>query len=395
MQEAIVVKPAQSLTPQQSGEVSDYAVKALMHIARARAAIHEKKQTDVDKELKKALAYLALAKTKLPTSKIIDEVNIAKAHIKFAETETVVEDLVPIYSDLTVVGELIPVQQANDKLNEAKAALKQGNKKAAEASLNAIEESLIYTEVDLPVASTERYIKAALKYVAHDDLAKADKTLRAAEDNLQFLSFDMESPIAEARDNLSLASQNYTTKHYSQVKKNLIAAKKWLEVARASVDRDSAATEEYEAINQLEGDVEKMSVRLDKKDTSLAASLEGALHKLNAMAETEAEKIVIGWKDKRPDTDVRADLIEAKQHVAFAENMQFYAHSDPADVFKSLDQAKADLENVAHSGKLSDKAFRTLETVRKDLETIRKTPGKRGTYERIRAHLRELIHNRF
>ena len=179
------------------------------------------------------------------------------------------------------------------------------------------------------------------------------------------------------------------------VKNDLIRAKKWLEIARVSVDRNSVAVDEYETINQLEGDIEKISVSLDKKEKNLAGSIEGALHKLKAMAEREAEKIEIGWKTKRPDADVRADLIDAKQHVAFAENMQFYAKSDPADIFKSLDRVKTELDKAAKSGKLDSKASSELDLVTKDLAMIRKKPDDRGVYERIRARLRGLIHNNY
>ncbi|WP_457668817.1 YfdX family protein [Thiolapillus sp.] len=395
VQETVVMQPERTVTPQQADMISGYAAKALLHIARARGAIHDKNLSVAEKELGQAHAYLELVKAKRPTAKVLDEVNIAKAHLEYAELDTVADDLVPIYSDLTVLGELVPVGQARQNLDSASQALKKGDKSAAKAALGAVAESLIYTEIDLPVSSTEHHIATAQDYIRQGNYKKADQVLAAAEDNVVYLSYDRESPIAEARDNLFLAGKDYAAKHYDDVKKDLIRAKKWLEVARTRVDRNSVAVDEYETINRLEGDIEKISVSLDKKHNNLAGSIEGALHKLKAMAEREAEKISIGWKTKRPDTDVRADLIDAKQHVAFAENMQFYAKSDPDDIFQALDRAKAELDKVAKSGKLDGKASSELNLVTKDLAMIREKPDNRGVYERIRARLRGLIHNNY
>lgn len=395
IQETVIVQPGQALTPQQSEVISSYAAKALLHIARARSAIRSKNQATIDKELGEAHAYIELVKAKRPTAKVIDEVNIAKEHLEYEEVDTVVDDLVPIYADLEVMGELVPIGQIREQLDNAKQAMKKGNKGAAKASLAEVADALFYTEVDMPVASTERHIAAAQGYVAQGKYDQADKVLAAAEDNLVFLSSRMESPIAEARDNLFLAGRNYADKQYDNVKKDLIRAKKWLEIARASVDQNSTAVAEYETINQLEGDIEKISVDLDGKQKNLANAIEGTLHKLKAMAEREAEKISIGWKKKRPNTDVRADLIDAKQHIAFAENMQFYAKADPADIFKSLDSAKAELAKVAKSGKLDSKATKELVLVTKDLANVRQKPDNRSAYERIRARLRGLIHNNY
>ena len=389
--ETVMVAPGPAETLQQADMISGYAAKTLLHIARARSAIKKKNRPAIDKELGEARAYLELIKAKRPTTKIIDEINIAKAHLDVEEIGTVADDLVPIEMDLVVVGELVPVDLAQQKLEKAKSAIKNGDKKAAKSALVEVADALVYTEVDLPVAATERYLSEAQKYIAQGKNELADKALSNAEDGLVVLSVDMESPIARARDRTDLAMRDYKAERYEAAEKNLMIAKKWLEVARKSAYQSPVAVNAFETINKLEGDIEKIAVGVKKHENTLAAAIEGALHKLKAMAEAEAEKAFIGWKKKQPDSDVRAELIKAKQHVAFAENMQFYAQSDPADIFKSLDDARAELDKAAASGQLNGKAAAEMDQVKKELAMIRQNPGQRDMYSRIRSQLSHMV----
>ncbi len=393
--ETVIVEPERIVTPEQADMISGYAAKALLHIAQARSAIQSKDRPAIDKELGEARAYLELVKAKRPTAKVIDEIDIAKAHLDYEEMDTVADDLVPIEADLTVIGELVPVEQARQNMEKVKQAVKKGDKAAAKAALVDVEDSLIYTELDLPIASTERYVADAQSYVAQGKYKLADKALDAAEAGVVFLSVDMESPIAEARDSIIMAKSDYAAKRYDAAENDLVMAKKWLEAAREDVDQNSVAVNSFETINQLEGDIDKIAVSVKKHDDTATGAIEGALHKLKAMAETEAEKASIGWKKKRPDSDVRADLIEAKQHVAFAENMQFYAKSDPADIFEALDHAKAALDKAAASGQLDEAASSELGQVKQELTTIRENPDQRSVYSRIRSQLSSLIDGKY
>jgi hypothetical protein len=389
--ETVVVEPGRAETLQQANLISGYAAKTLLHIARARSAIKNKNWPATEKELGEAGAYLELIKEKRPTTKIIDDIDIAKAHLDVEEMDTVAEDLVPIETDLMVVGELVPVELARQKLEKARSAIKKGDKNAARSALVEVADALVYTEVDLPVASTERYLSEARKYMSQDKYEAADRALSNAEEGVVFLSVDMESPIAGARDRVILAMRDYKAKRYEAAEKNLMTAKKWLEVARKIAYQSPAAVNAFETINRLEGEIEEIAVGVKKHENTLAGAIEGALHKLKAMAETEAEKVFIGWKKKQPASDVRAELIKAKQHVAFAENMQFYAHSDPADIFQSLDNAKAELEKAAASGQLNGKAGSELGQVVRELAMIRQNPNQRDVYSRIRSQLSHMM----
>ncbi|HEB95608.1 MAG TPA: YfdX family protein [Sedimenticola thiotaurini] len=390
LQESVTIEPGRTISPHQADIISRSAAKVLVHIAEARSAIQAKDRTRADKALGEARALLEIIRAESPTSKVIDHITVARKHLDYKETETVEADLVPIYADLMEIEDLVPVQSARQKLEQAGKALKKGDKKAATTALSAVQNALIYTELDLPVHSTERHVISAQQKLVDGHFAQADRELDAAEAGVVYLSIDVVSPLAQARRGLYLARQDYAARHYGEVKRDLASARRWLERAASGADKATVA-----AANDLKRQIDDITARLGKADKGLEKPIEGAWRKAQAMAEREAEKASIGWAGKRPDSDIRADLIDAKQHVAFAENMQFYAESDPADIFQTLDRAKAELDRVAAAGTLDAKGRQELEQAQKELASIRQDPKRHNLYDIVRSRLRGLIHHNF
>lgn len=384
-----------TISSHQQYDVSFSAANVLVHIAQARSAIHDKDQSRAEKELGAAGALLAIIKDARPTAKAIKHTQVAKEHLNFKKPADVTTDLIPIYSDLTAIEDIVPVHLARKHLEKAGQALKKGDKEVATNALVAVQEALIYTEMDLPLSSTAEHIATAQKALANGNLQQADKALEAAEGSVLYLSMEITSPLAEVRSNLYLARQDYSAKNFEEAKADLLAARKWLEVDKRSIDKTTTdAVDRFNMIRQMGKQIDKLAVKLDQHDKDFGNNIEGILKKIDSMVERELEKAFIGWKEKRPKADLRADLIEAKQHVAFAENMQFYAMSDPADIFQALDTAKSKLDSAAR-GNLDEKSRKELNQALKELAIIRKDPKQRDLYESIRARLRGLIHNKY
>ncbi len=370
--------------------MSRSAAKVLLHIAKARGAIHAKDFVLAKKELEQARFTLDALKTDRPTAKTHTHIQIARQHLKYENTDKVLADLVPIEEDLTEIATFYPVGQVKLHVDAARKHLKAGDKAGAKAELIAADAVLIYSEFDLPLSSTEHQVALAQKALEANKPKQAEQALQRAEGGVLFVSQIVASPALQARDSLWAAKQDYAEKNYAAARRDLDKADFWLAKLAKSSDkntRDEAAS--------IKAAAEDLAKKVEHKADGLGKSLEGIWERGMALAEREAEKASIGWKDKRPDADIRADLIDAKQRVAFAENLQFNAMADPADVFKALDQAKTLLTKASGSSPFDDRARFELKKAIKEIGMIHDTLNRRGLYEIVRARLRGLIHNHY
>ncbi|WP_457676701.1 YfdX family protein [Thiolapillus sp.] len=391
--ETVILQPARKMTERQAALISENATKVLVQIAEARGALRAGDRPRAEKALGRARALLALIRRERPTEKIIDRVELARKHLEYEEAATVAADLVPVYADLTLVEDLVPVDEAKAQLGKAREALAKGDRKTARKALTVLQESLIYTEVDLPVSSTGRNILAAQKALAAGDLKKAEKALKAAESGMVFLSVEVVSPLARARDDLYLARREYAAGHYDQAGKALAEANRWLDLAnRDTPPNMPAGLQRLEVINDMKRQIDELAVNMGRHEQKkgVGRRLEGLWHKLASMVETEVESAFTGHGPTPSQADIRPRLIKVKQHVAFAENLQFYAKSDPADIFKALDDARAELESA-----LGDEPGNVLlKQLLEELASLRKMPDQRELYDSIRGRLRKMIHQR-
>ncbi len=304
LQETVVVEPGRTVTPRQAQVISRTAAHVLMYIAEARSAIQAKDRARADKLLGEARAWLEVIKAERPTTKVIDHIRAASSHLDYKDTESVGADLIPIYAELDEIGDLVPVQAARKHLDQASEALKKGEKAKAKTALDAVTESLIYTELDLPIAATEARVIEAQKALASGDTQQADQALDKAEAGVVYLSVDMESPLALARGELTLARQDYAAKRYAEVKRDLEVAKRWLD--QAAKGSDPAAVAEAQALGKR---VDDLLARLAQGSGGLEKRIEGVWHQARSMAEREAEKASIGWKASRPDVAKNDHLV--------------------------------------------------------------------------------------
>ncbi|HFD81247.1 MAG TPA: YfdX family protein [Gammaproteobacteria bacterium] len=381
LKENVTIEPGRSITPQEESILSRSAAYVLRHIAAARSAIQQDDPELAAKQLEKARKLIDIIKSARPTTKVVDHIWVDKKDLDYQTVDEVAVDLIPIYTDLAELDELLPAGKTRDYLS------RKGGGEATAAKLKAIEDAVAYTEVDLPLAATERQVIAAQKQLAAKQLNQADEALAKAENAVQVVTLVVESPMAKAREDLWQATRDYATGQYDAVRKDLASARNWL--ARAGRDGDRLTRE---AASRLEKAIARIDTSISAAGgADTAHKLEGLWHRAVALAEREAERVSIGWSKHRSTAEARAELIEAKQHIAFAENLQFYAESTPDDIYKALDDARAELEKARASKRLDDATRNKIVALETELAQIRKDPADRSRYRDLRTKLRAMI----
>ena len=382
LHEDVAIAPARSLTPQEETILSHSAARVLQHVAAARAAIHEKKADRATAELVKAQNLINIIKAARPTIKVTDRIWLDKKHFEYKDTQVVPLDSIPIEAALTDIADVVPME----KLRQHVATMKKTKKAAKAKGLEALQDALVYTEVDLPLASTEEAVIRARTALADKDFKTADRVLAMAQEGVKFLSIAIESPMTAARNALAQANQDYAAKKYDLVEQDLVAAK--AQLARAVKSADALTRREAKRLEDGIAAVENQ-VAAGGKDT--ARAIEGLWDRTVALAEREAGMARLGWSKYRATTQARAALIEAKQHVAFAENLAVYAKADPKDIFKALDDAAKDLREAQADTHLSrtdqDEIARLIGAV----DALHKDLEDRAAYSAVREELRKMI----
>jgi uncharacterized C2H2 Zn-finger protein len=278
VEENMTVVPGRTITSGEESTISSAALKTLRHIAQARAYIHVKDLLKAQKELKQAKTLLEIIKTTVPTDKIKDRIWVAKKHLSYEDTETVMQDLIPIYSSLDEIEEFAPMDRAKEHINKAKNHLKNGNKKGADEELKLADEAVVFTEVDLPLKDTERHVNAANMYLTKKEPKKADAALKSAEDGVQFLSMMDSSPVLQAKKSFWHATQNYAAGRTEAAKADIKEAKAYLVKAGKIVDAKTKTEAE-----KLVKDIEAIEVKMDKVDHETGQELKKLYERFKAL----------------------------------------------------------------------------------------------------------------
>jgi len=261
IQEKITVTPGRTITPREESTISSAALKVLRHIAQARGDIHSKNLSGAQAELKQAQKLIEVIKATLPTEKIKDRIWVAKKHLTYEDTDTVMQDLIPIYASVDDIEEFAPMNNVKEHVDKAKKHLQNGNKKGANEELKLADDAVVFTEIDLPLGYTEKKISSAQKFLAKKEAKKADISLKSAEDGVQYLSIMDTSPVYQARKSFWRATKNYLAGKTDAARADIKDAKAYL----AKVDRTVDAKTNTEIDNLLK-DTETIEAKLDKFD---------------------------------------------------------------------------------------------------------------------------------
>jgi TPR repeat protein len=240
----MTITRGRTVTPEEQSIISSAAIKVLRHIAQARADIHEKNLIRAQNELKQTHPLFEIIKATEPTEKIKDRIWVAKTHLSYESTETVMNDLIPIYASLDDIEGLVPVEKTREHINNAKKHLEKGNKKGAGEELKLADESLLYAEIDLPLGNTERHIINAQRFLRKKEAQEADAALKSAENGVQFISVMDSLPVVQAKKSLWQASKKFAEGDLAGAKRDLEEAKTYLEKAIKSGDAKTSTEAE-------------------------------------------------------------------------------------------------------------------------------------------------------
>ena len=298
IEEKLTVTPSRTITSSEEQAISSTALKVLRHIAQARADIHEKDVNHANAELRLSQTLIDIIKAALPTENVKDRIWVAKKHLSYEDTETIKQDLVPIYSSLDEIQDLVPVEKSRDHINNAMEYLKKGNKEGAKEELKLADESLLYSEVDLPLAYTERHITAALGFLERNDAKKADEALKLAENGVQFISIDINSPVAKAKKSLWQASRNFSTGELAAAKRDLKEAKIFLGKAVKVGEAETRAEAE-----KLVKDIEAVEGKVDKGVKETGQEINNLYERVKALTLSAVNVFQAGGNQAGEDID--------------------------------------------------------------------------------------------
>ena len=395
LKETVTTSAGRSLSPTQEAELSRSAVRVMRYIAYARSDIAKKNTKAAKANVALAQMLIDDIRMNMPTTIVKDRIKIAKEHLKYESVEEVAADLIPIEASLTVIEDYVPVSVSKGHIRKAGKHLKKGDKKSASEELEAAEVALVYTEVDLPLSSTEGHINDALEALNKKKLSQADKALAEAEGGVIFLADVIEAPVTQAKHHIWQATKYYSAKEYGKARRELDKASVLL--ARAAKSSDDKTSKEA---SKLKSDVDSLGRKLDSGAHSELSGIKGVLHRSRALADREAEKVSVGWKNHKENKALKSDFIDAKLHLNKAMSYAEAAGNTSTttltkEVETELDQAKVYLDRAATStdkgvANMAKKWSADLKNARARLKNGEKE--SLTDYQNIISELRSEIH---
>jgi hypothetical protein len=207
-------KPDFLLTAQERESLSLSAGQLLIHVDRARDALHLNDQTRAKQEVDKALTLARILKTTLPTFTVKTKVDAGTLH--YEDDAKVQPPLVTLHEELNTVAILKPIRNAK-KEQEKKDAITQGRPLAADIELR---ESRAQLNVDLALVGLE----AAQRALSENKTNVAEGALTAVQTGVVFEHVVADLPLERARLNLFLARQAVKSHNSQEVTTTLNVA---------------------------------------------------------------------------------------------------------------------------------------------------------------------------
>lgn len=194
---------------------SDAAVKVLLGVAEARAALQRKDPAG-------ALAHVNATSATLTR---ITDIPLVPIYTELAQSSF----LAPIETAKKEAGGSVSQSQAVPKEAEASGSQSSATVKAPGAApLVAQSVTADYSRVLLDTSVTRRQLDAARAALNRGDIKTADNSLRTIEQNVVLESTATRMPLVKARENLTLASTDAARSDWPGVKAQLNAAAKSL-----------------------------------------------------------------------------------------------------------------------------------------------------------------------
>jgi len=386
----VQVGPGKKLTLEEESAISRSAVKILLHIAQAREAIHHK-DLDVAREaLRKSMMRIEVIKSKLPTVKAKDLISVARIHLSYESAGDVLPDLMPIYGSLNALEGLVSVETARDHVRKAEQNLRESMEKEAQKELLLAGEALIDTETDLPLDNAANFIVAAYGHLLVNEPEKADTELKAAEKAVRIVGISIYSPLFNAGRVLHDSWEKSLAGRFGEAKMDLQEARGYL------VEEFGQGYAAFQGqVQDLLKDTEAVLDRVEQGGEKTASHIKGLERKAKALYKRSSEYAIAGLEETDEGSKPKAELIEAKMHIAYAD----IYHSTMVDEEKAeaeMEQAESYLEKACEQ--VSEQTRTKIETVRANLVYLKKHRQKADNsihlrYEEMSQELSRIIQN--
>lgn len=389
IQEEVTVAPGKSISQREEAIISSAGVKVLRHIAQARSDIHAKDTEGANTELDQTGKLLEIIQEALPTTRVKDRIWIAKKHLEYEDSQEVLPDLVPIFTSLDELIDIMPVDVPKKHLEQARKHLKSGDKEKAREALDATETALQYVEIDLPLSTTRQFVAQARDSLDKARPDDADMALKSAEDSVVYLSVAIEQPLFTAKALLWQTVLDVEAGNEDQAKADLQGAIGYLETASQSDQKPTreAAVQLLAQARQLQSDL--------RNGGDVGVKSRHLWERAQALADRSLEYLAAGWARYRTGNVLKADLIEARLHLANARIDLFTGH-ESSQARQELDTSLRYLEKAAEKTqqqKVDQTHAKRIDAMRsaiKDLDTDPST-AKQAGYLALEHQMSDII----
>lgn len=387
IEEKVSVAPVKTVSARDEKMIASAGTKVLRHISKARADLKKKDGDAAKAQLDKAETLLKIIEVSMPVNKVNDRIWVSKKNLEYNDSEEVMPDQIPLYSELDEQVDFKPVELTKQNIDKHREQLKHSDEQHATKDLETEDAALVYTEVDLPLSITRQRVTSAQADIAKGNLIQADKTLKSAEDSVSYTTVDVNEPLTVAKSSLWSAITNYSAKAYDQTKIDLKKAIEYLQTAAQSADKITSR-EAAKLVEETKNLEDKVAIQ----STETAKKLDLLWHHTAALSERSIEYMSTGWSSLRADSKIKTDLIDAKLHMV---NAQIDRFTDD-----NVKEAKSELEtSLSFLDRVADNAPDAQKTqvkqmrneVKKLAKAVSNSADARQQYFKIEQQMSHLI----
>lgn len=248
---------------------------------------------------------------------------------------------------------------------------------------------LVYSEADVPLNATRRLVTEAQDSLRRKNVEAAGAALMAAEDNVVYLSAAVHEPLVKARRSLWQAAQDYAAGAYDAAKSDVDRAIGYLDHVKQNTDEETR-----KASQALSEQAQSLNTMMETKSKDVPSRLDDLWQRAKAFSERSAEYIAAGLQDATTKSGLKADLIEARLHLSYAEIARFTTH-DTEQTAEELGLALSHMDQAVDQASTAQ-APKVL-TLRDGIDALAEEPPadqKESRYAELEGELGRVIEAR-
>ncbi len=267
-------------------------------------------------------------------------------------------------------------------LSAAHQALTEKNISSAKASLTAAQDFAVSLKKMIPFTRISEEIKDSKGNILQIKYGYLLDDMLPVYENLEQL--DLYAPELKSRVATRKTPENKTSAAHVEELFEAEDTTVYLPVLHVSSLIDNALA----ALDRKNADINTAKVAVEKALNSLT----GIITSTNVL-QTQSSGNKNSDSAKPVSPMIRAELIRAKQSIAFAENLQKEARHDPQYIYSSIKDALTIVDKLLSSGTVSTDTRSKLEAIKKGIEKINADVNNTAAYAEVRSLLEPLTDN--